>query len=53
MESVGQAWTKDEKDAGSANTRALTANAPAPQMLFYRPKSTEAMFVKLKLAYRK
>jgi hypothetical protein len=51
MESIGQAWTKDEKDA--ATTRALTASSPAPQMLFYRPKSNEAMFVKLKLAYRR
>ena len=53
METIGQAWTKDEKDAGAANTRALTAASPAPQMLFYRPKSSEAMFVKLKLSYRK
>lgn len=53
METVGQAWTKDEKDAGAANTRALTAASPAPQMLFYRPKSNEAIFVKLKLSYRK
>jgi hypothetical protein len=53
MESVGQAWTREEKDAGAGNTRALTASSPAPQMLFYRPKSTEAMFVKLKLTYRK
>ena len=53
MESVGQAWTKEEKDAGGTNTRALTASAPPPQMLFYRPKSTEAIFVKLRLSYRK
>ena len=53
MESVGQTWTKEEKDAGGMNTRALTASAPPPQMLFYRPKSTEAMFVKLRLSYRK
>lgn len=52
MTTVGQAWTKDEKEA---RTRALTTNAPAPQLLFYRPgsKSTEPMFVKLKLSYRK
>ena len=51
MTTVGQAWTKDEKDA---RTRALTTNAPAPQLLFYRPgaKSTEPMFVKLKLSYQ-
>ena len=52
METMGQAWTKAEKDAGT-NTRALTSSAPAPQMLFYRPKSSEAMFVKLRLSYRK
>lgn len=52
MTTVGQAWTKDEKEA---RTRALTTSAPAPQLLFYRPgaKSTEPMFVKLKLSYRK
>ncbi len=53
MENVGQAWTREEKDAGVTNTRALTATAPAPQMLFYRPKSTEAIFVKLRLSYRR
>lgn len=52
MTTVGQAWTRDEKEA---RTRALTTNAPAPQLVFYRPgaKSTEPMFVKLKLSYRK
>src|SRR5205085_1812404 len=52
MSTAGQTWTKEEKDA---NTRALTASAPAPQLLFYRPslKSTEPIFVKLKLNYRK
>ena len=51
MDTVGQTWTREEKDA--AGTRALTASAPPPQMLFYRPKSSEAMFVKLRLSYRK
>lgn len=52
MSTTGQAWTRAEKDS---NTRALTANAPAPQLLFYRPgvKPTEPMFVKLRLQYRK
>jgi len=52
MTTQGQTWTKEEKDA---NTRALTAKAPAPQLLFYRPsvKPNEPMFVKLKLQYRK
>ena len=52
MTTVGQAWTKDEKEA---RTRALTTSAPAPQLVFYRPgaKSSDPMFVKLKLQYRK
>ena len=52
MATAGQAWTKEEKEA---ETRALTASAPAPQLLFYRPmvKPSEPMFVKLKLQYRK
>lgn len=53
MESVGQSWTREEKDAGAINTRSLTARAPAPQMLFYRPKSNEAIYVKLRLSYRR
>jgi hypothetical protein len=51
MATVGQTWTREEKDA--AGTRALTASAPAPQMLFYRPKSNDALFVKLRLSYRR
>ncbi len=52
MTTAGQTWTREEKDA---TTRALTASAPAPQLLFYRPsvKPTEPMFVKLRLQYRK
>jgi len=52
MSTTGQTWTKEEKDA---RTRALTASAPPPQLLFYRPgaKPTEPMFVKLRLQYRK
>jgi len=52
MSTTGQTWTKEEKDA---TTRALTASAPAPQLLFYRPsvKSTEPMYVKLRLQYHK
>jgi hypothetical protein len=52
MSAAGQTWTKEEKEA---TTRALTASAPAPQLLFYRPsaKPTEPLFVKLQLRYRK
>lgn len=50
---VGQAWTKEEKDAGAANTRALTLNAPAPQLLFYRAsaKPDDPVMVKVQLWY--
>lgn len=50
MATAGQSWTREEKDA---RTRALTASAPPPQLVFYRPsvKPTEPMFVKLRLAY--
>jgi hypothetical protein len=52
MSTAGQTWTKEEKNA---TTRALTAGAPAPQLLFYRPsvKPNEPMFVKLRLQYRR
>jgi len=52
MATAGQSWTKEEKDA---RTRALTANAPPPQLVFYRPsvKPTEPMFVKLRLSYQR
>jgi hypothetical protein len=52
MATIGQTWTKDEKEA---RTRALTTSAPAPHLVFYSPsaKSTEPLFVKLKLSYRR
>ncbi len=52
MATAGQPWTKEEKEA---TTRALTVAAPAPQLLFYRPrlKSDEPMMVKLRLRYRR
>jgi len=52
MSTVGQTWTKEEKES---RTRALTSSAPAPQLLFYRPslKSTDPIFVKLRLSYRR
>ncbi|MFN2531675.1 MAG: hypothetical protein ABR555_10285 [Pyrinomonadaceae bacterium] len=50
---VGQSWTKEERDAGGENTRALTATGPAPQLLFYRPgaKASDPIFVQLRLLY--
>ena len=52
--SVGQAWTREERNAGAANTRALTAEGPAPQLLFYRAaaKPGDPLFVKIQLWYR-
>lgn len=52
MSTAGQAWTKEEKDS---RTRALTASAPPPQLVFYRPsvKPTDPLLVKLKLSYRR
>lgn len=51
---VGQTWTREERDAGAANTRALTAEGPAPQLLFYRAaaKASDPLFVRLQLWYR-
>ena len=52
MSTTGQAWTSEEKDS---TTRALTASAPPPHLVFYRPmvKPSEPLFVKLKLQYRR
>ena len=51
---IGQGWTTEERAAGAANTRALTAEGPAPQLLFYRAaaKPSDPLFVKLQLWYR-
>ena len=51
--SVGKAWTKEEKEAGSANGKQLNASSPTPQTLYYRPdaKATDPMMVSVKLKY--
>jgi hypothetical protein len=51
---VGKAWTKDEKNAGSASGVVLDNHAPAPQVVYYRPnlKSSEPMLVRVELRYR-
>lgn len=51
--SVGKAWTKEEKDAGSTNGKQLNAASPTPQTLYYRPeaKATDPMMVSVKLKY--
>jgi hypothetical protein len=51
-QSLGQAWTKEERDA--AGTRAMTASGPAPQLVFYRAAAlaSKPLFVKMQLWYR-
>jgi len=50
---AGQSWSKEEKDAGANATRTLTAQSPAPQVLYYRPntKATEPILIKVRLRY--
>lgn len=59
---AGKAWTKEEKQAGATAASAqgsnspavLDAQAPAPQVVYYRPnaKATEPLLVKVQLRYR-
>ncbi|MEA2204127.1 MAG: hypothetical protein QOE77_903 [Blastocatellia bacterium] len=50
---AGQAWSKEEKEAGADVSRTLNANAPAPQALYYQPnaKPTEPVLIKVRLRY--
>ncbi|MFN0085225.1 MAG: hypothetical protein ACKVX9_07545 [Blastocatellia bacterium] len=49
---AGRPWTKEERDA-AANKRALTADSPPPQSVFYRPdaKAGDPLLANLKLRY--
>lgn len=49
---AGKPWTEEEKQAGDG-TKALKADAPAPQVLYYRPntKPNEPLFVQVRLRY--
>ncbi len=51
--SVGQAWTKEEKEASAPNGKQLNAASPTPQTLYYRPDAnpTDPMMVSVKLRY--
>jgi hypothetical protein len=51
----GKPWTKQEKDAGADGTRSLKGDEPAPQTIYYLPKtsSTAPMLVKVQLQYAK
>jgi hypothetical protein len=50
---AGLAWTREEKQAGADAAKTLTAGAPGPQRLYYRPhaKPGEPLLVKVKLQY--
>ena len=51
---AGKPWTKEEKDAGGNRAFVLSANAPAPQTIYYRPhaKAADSMLVRVQLRYR-
>ncbi len=50
---AGKGWTKEERQAASSQPALLDANAPAPQVVYYRPqaKVTEPIMVKVQLRY--
>lgn len=50
---AGKTWTKEEREAAADPTRALKSGAPAPQVLYYRPraKAGEPMLVNVRLRY--
>jgi len=51
---AGQAWTKEEKEAGANRNTVLRADAPAPQLVYYRDgvRAAEPMLLKVQLRYR-
>jgi hypothetical protein len=51
--SVGQSWSRAEKEAGLGGTRALSVAEPRPQSVYYRPggKSDEPVLLSLELRY--
>jgi hypothetical protein len=51
--SLGNAWSKQEKDAAVDDTRSLKPDAPAPQSVYYKPnaKTSEPILVKVRLRY--
>lgn len=50
---VGQAWTREEQEAGAAATRMLRHNAPRPQTLYYSPSARPdaPLLIKVRLQY--
>ena len=50
---TGKAWSKEEKEAGADVARTLKPDAPAPQAIYYQPKTkaSEPILVKVRLRY--
>jgi hypothetical protein len=50
---VGQAWSKEEKEVGADVSKSLKSNAPAPQVIYYQPNTSERqpIFVNVRLRY--
>jgi hypothetical protein len=50
---AGQPWSKEEKEAGADVSRSLKSNAPAPQVIYYQPNTSERqpIFVNVRLRY--
>ncbi|HUS12792.1 MAG TPA: hypothetical protein VMZ30_20145 [Pyrinomonadaceae bacterium] len=50
---TGQAWSKQEKEAGADSAKVLKPDAPAPQAIYYQPntKASEPILVKVRLRY--
>jgi hypothetical protein len=50
---TSKAWSKEEKEAGADVTRTLRPDAPAPQAIYYQPKTkaSDPILVKVRLRY--
>lgn len=50
---AGASWTKEEKQAALGGSVVLNAHAPAPQVVYYRPRAkvSEPIMVKVQLRY--
>jgi hypothetical protein len=50
---TGQAWSKQEKEAGADGAKVLKPDAPAPQAIYYQPntKASQPILVKVRLRY--
>lgn len=50
---AGKPWTRQEREAGADETRALNQDEPAPQTIYYRPGATSKVpvLIRIQLAY--